>query len=70
MRTGLDDVRTEMRSGLDDVRVEMRTNFGDVRAEIRGLRARLDTLLLATIGGLVGVLVGLLGVIATLAVKL
>jgi hypothetical protein len=48
---------------VDDLRDEMRAGFQDVRAEIRALRVRLDTLLLATIGGL-------LGVIATLAVKL
>lgn len=48
---------------IDDFRDEMRANFVDVRAEIRALRGRLDTLLLATIGGLIGV-------IATLVVKL
>ena len=59
----VDDLRDEMRTGLQDVRGEMRAGFQDVRAEIRAIRVRLDTLLLATIGGL-------LGVIATLAVKL
>lgn len=52
-----------MRAGFVDVRTEMRTGFADVRADLRALRARLDTLLLAAIGGLVGV-------IATLVVKL
>jgi hypothetical protein len=36
---------------------------GDLSAEVRALRTRIDALLVATIGGL-------LGVIATLAVKL
>jgi hypothetical protein len=59
MRAGFVDVRTEMRAELVDVRTEMRAGFTDVRAEVRGLRWRVDALLLAT-----------LGVIATLAVKL
>jgi len=59
----IEDVRDEMRAGFVDVRTEMRTGFADVRADLRALRARLDTLLLAAIGGLVGV-------IATLVVKL
>ena len=48
---------------VDDLRDEMRAGFHDVREELRAMRARLDTLLLAAVGGL-------LGVIATLAVKL
>jgi hypothetical protein len=59
----VDDLRDEMRAGFQDVRDEMRAGFQDVRAEIRVIRTRLDTLLLATIGGLIGV-------IGTLAVKL
>jgi translation initiation factor 2 gamma subunit (eIF-2gamma) len=59
----VDDIRDEMRTGFQDVRAEMRGGFQDVRAEIRSIRMRLDTLLLATTGGL-------FGVIATLAVKL
>jgi hypothetical protein len=59
----VDDLRDEMRAGFQDVREEFRAGFEDVRAEIRAPRSRLDTLLLATIGGLIGV-------IATLAVKL
>ena len=58
-----DDLRDEMRSGLQDVRDEMRAGLADVRTEMRALRLRMDTLLLATIAGL-------LGVIATLAIKL
>jgi hypothetical protein len=54
----IDDLRDELR----DLREEMRAGFSDVRAEIRTLRGRLDTLLLATVGGL-------LGVIATLVAK-
>ena len=48
---------------VDDLRGEMRAGFQDVRAELRAQRTRVDVLLVATIGGL-------LGVIATLAVKL
>ena len=59
MRAGFLDVRTEMRAESGDVRTEMRAGFADVRAEVRGLRWRVDALLLA-----------MLGVIATLAVKL
>jgi hypothetical protein len=53
----------QLSNRVDDLRGEMRAGFQDVRAEIRAIRARLDTLLLATIGGLIGV-------IGTLAVKL
>jgi hypothetical protein len=55
---GIDDLREE----LHDLREETRAGLTELRAEIRALRGRLDTLLLATIGGL-------LGVIATLVVK-
>jgi hypothetical protein len=48
-----------MRSGFVDVRTEMRAGFADVRTELRAFRWRVDALLLA-----------MLGVIATLAVKL
>jgi hypothetical protein len=41
---------------VDDLRDEMRAGFQDVRAEIRALRARVDMLLLATVGGLIGVI--------------
>ena len=49
----------DLRDTVDDLRGEMRGNFADVRAEIRGLRVRVDTLLLAMVG-----------IIATLAIKL
>jgi hypothetical protein len=55
----IDDFRDEMRGGFGDVRTEMRAGFADVRAEARALRWRVDALLLA-----------MLGIIATLAVKL
>jgi hypothetical protein len=55
----IDDLRGEMRVGFDDTR----TSFTDIRAEIRTLHARVDTLFLALV-------VGLLGIVATLAVKL
>jgi hypothetical protein len=55
----IDDVRDEMRAGFVDVRTEMRAGFSDLRAEMRALRWRVDALLLA-----------MLGVVATLAVKL
>jgi hypothetical protein len=59
MRAGFAQVRSEMRAGFDDNRAA----FADVRAEIRTLHARGDTLFLALV-------VGLLGIVATLAVKL
>jgi hypothetical protein len=55
----IDDVRDEMRAGFVDVRTEMRAGFSDLRAEMRAVRWRVDALLLA-----------LLGIVATLAVKL
>jgi hypothetical protein len=55
----INDFRDEMRAGFVDVRTEMRAGFSDVRAELRALRWRMDALLLAMVG-----------VIATLAVKL
>ena len=63
MRAGFVDVREEFRSGLADVRSELREGFGDIRADMRAVRARLDAMLL-------GLLVGSLGLIATLLVKL
>jgi hypothetical protein len=66
----IDDLRDETRVGLTDVREEMRGGFADVRAELGSLRGRLDTLLLAWVGGLLGVIAALLAIIATLAVKL
>jgi hypothetical protein len=48
-----------MRSGFVDVRTEMSAGFADVRTEMRACRWRVDALLLA-----------MLGVMATLAVKL
>jgi hypothetical protein len=63
MRTGLGHVREELRTGLADVRSELRNGFGDVRADMRALRARLDAMLLT-------LLVGTLGIIATMLVKL
>jgi hypothetical protein len=62
-RAGFADVREEIRAGLSDVRGEPRNGFADVRTDMRALRARLDTMLLALV-------VGSLGVIATLLVKL
>ena len=59
LEADLDHLRGEMRAGFQDVREEFRAGFKDVRAEIRALRTRVDTLLLAMIA-----------VIATLAVKL
>ena len=59
MRAGFVDVRTEMRAGFADMRTEMRAECSDVRTELRALRWRVDALLLA-----------MLGIIATLAVKL
>jgi hypothetical protein len=53
------DVRDEMRAGFVDVRTEMCAGFSDLRAEMRAVRWRVDALLLA-----------LLGIVATLAVKL
>jgi hypothetical protein len=55
----IDDFRDEMRGGFVDVRTEMRAGFSDARAEMRALRWRVDALLLA-----------MLGVVATLALKL
>jgi hypothetical protein len=55
----IDDLRDEMRAGFVDVRTEMRAGFADLRTEMRGLRWRVDALLLA-----------MLGVVATLAIKL
>ena len=55
----IDDVRDEMRAGFVDVRTEMRAGFSHLRAEMRALRWRVDALLLA-----------MLGLVATLAVKL
>jgi hypothetical protein len=55
----VDNLRDEMRAGFQDVREEFRAGFKDVREELRSLRLRVDTLLLAMIG-----------VIATLAIKL
>jgi hypothetical protein len=59
----LDERVLALSARADDLRDEMRLGFTDVRADIRALRARLDTLLLATVAGLIGV-------IATLALKL
>jgi hypothetical protein len=55
----IDDFRDEMRSGFVGVRTEMSAGFADVRTEMRACRWRVDALLLA-----------MLGVMATLAVKL
>lgn len=55
----IDDFRDEMRAGFVDVRTEMQAGFSDARAEMRALRWRVDALLLA-----------MLGVVATLALKL
>jgi hypothetical protein len=55
----IDVVRDEMRAGFVDVRTEMRAGFSDLRAEMRALRWRVDALLLA-----------MLGIVATFAVKL
>jgi hypothetical protein len=55
----IDDLRDEMRAGFADTRA----SFADARADIRALHTRVDTLLLA-------VVVGLFGVVATLLVQL
>jgi hypothetical protein len=55
----IDDLRDELRAGFDDVRGELRADSADVRSEIRALRLRVDAMLLAMIG-----------VIATMALKL
>jgi hypothetical protein len=55
----IDDLRDEMRAGF----AVTRASFGDVRADIRALHTPVDTLLLA-------VVVGLFGVVATLLVQL
>jgi hypothetical protein len=55
----IDDFRDEMRAGFVDVRTEMRAGFADVRSESRALRWRVDGLLLAMVG-----------LVATLAIKL
>jgi hypothetical protein len=55
----IDDLRDEMRRGFVDVRTEVRAGFADARAEMRAASLRVDALLLA-----------MLGVVATLAVKL
>jgi hypothetical protein len=66
----IDDLRDEMRAGFAELRAEMRAGFAetgatfaDIRAEIRALHARVDNVFLVLV-------VGLLGVIATLLVKL
>jgi hypothetical protein len=59
LRIGLADLRSEIHAGFDD----SRASFADVRAEIRHLHSRVDTLFLALV-------VGLLSIVATLAVKL
>jgi hypothetical protein len=66
----IDDLRDELRAGFAELREDMCTGFGDTRAsfadvhaDIRALHTRVDTLLLA-------VVVGLFGVVATLLVKL
>jgi len=55
----IDDLRDETRRGFVDVRTAVRAGLADVRAEMRAFRWRVDALLLA-----------MLGVVATLAVKL
>jgi hypothetical protein len=55
----LDERVTGLSGRVDDLRDEMRAGFEDVRGEIRSLRLRVDTMLLAMVG-----------VIATLAIKL
>jgi hypothetical protein len=55
----IDDLRDGVRTGFADVRTEMRAGFSDVRVDMRALRWRVDALLVA-----------ILGVVATLAVKL
>jgi hypothetical protein len=59
----LDERLLGLSGRVDDLRDELRSGLTDVRGEVRSLRLRIDTLLLTTIAGL-------LGVIATLAVKL
>ena len=55
----LDEGVVALSARVDDLRGETRAGFEDVRGEIRALRLRVDTMLLA-----------MLGIIATLAIKL
>jgi hypothetical protein len=55
----LDERVIALSGRVDDLRGEVRSGFEDVRGEVRSLRLRVDTMLLA-----------LVGVIATLAIKL
>jgi hypothetical protein len=55
----LDERLLALSGRVDDLRDEMRSGFVDVRGEVRSLRLRVDTMLLAMVG-----------VIATLAIKL
>ena len=55
----LDERVVALSARVDDLRGETRAGFEDVRGEIRALRLRVDTMLLA-----------MLGIIATLAIKL
>jgi hypothetical protein len=55
----LDERVLSLSARVDDLRDEVRSGFADVRGEVRALRLRVDTLLLAMVG-----------VIATLAIKL
>jgi hypothetical protein len=55
----LDERVVALSARVDDLRGEMRAGFDDVRGELRALRLRVDTMSLA-----------MLGIIATLALKL
>ena len=69
MRTGfarLDQDIRDVRSDVANLRGEMHLGFGQVREEINGLRTELRTVMFR-VGG--GVIVGLLGVIATILAR-
>jgi hypothetical protein len=55
----LDERVVALSGRVDDLRDEMRAGFEDVRGEVRSLRFRVETILLAMVG-----------IIATLAIKL
>jgi hypothetical protein len=55
----LDERVTALSGRVEDLRDEMRAGFAHVRGELRSLRLRVDTILLAMVG-----------LIATLAIKL
>jgi hypothetical protein len=63
----LADVRTEMRTGFAEVRTEVRTGFAEVRTEIADLRGDLEAKLRSQTWAMVSTLVGVSGLVFTLA---